>query len=375
VSLFGAPFEMRGSVRDGAHQHVYTVHQVTECRHGGFLGVTSVHGTSDGSLGFDTFGIKVLKYDHSLLGGVYIDPPDVAGSSVFTAFDLQAAAVLFRPSSSAALCIGLGIGTVASALSRRHIVTDVIELHPEVYDAAVQHFDFSSNGHVHLRDALQVVPELLSTDRRYHVIVHDVFAGGGAPAALFSPHFFGQLKGLLHPGEAVLAVNYFGRLGPCLDHLVAVLLAQLGNVRVFVDEAAPADAEVQLDDEARNVVIFASTSDLAIECDGVDGIDGCTKPTYQRRGFNALLQARLLEEDEVLHSMLKTYWEISEYQGGTPVSRQPMDWQRGKAPSLSQFAEHPELCFDVSLRSEEAERHWYTQQKMFLASFWACQWL
>eukprot|EP00955_Chlamydomonas_euryale_P077203 362875-Chlamydomonas_euryale.AAC.3 len=43
-------------------------------------------------------------------------------------------------------------------------------------------------------------------------------------------------------------------------------------------------------------LLFYLQSDLAIECDGVDGIDGCTKPTYQRRGFNALLQARLLEE-------------------------------------------------------------------------------
>eukprot|EP00955_Chlamydomonas_euryale_P077202 362875-Chlamydomonas_euryale.AAC.2 len=47
-------------------------------------------------------------------------------------------------------------------------------------------------------------------------------------------------------------------------------------------------------------------------------------------------------QDEVLHSMLKTYWEISEYQGGTPVSRQPMDWQRGK-PQLFHLADPPRL--------------------------------
>ena len=74
--------------------------------------------------------------DHSLLGGTYTSPPHAAGQSVYTAFHLQAAALLLRPPEGAsnpppllakghkaepprALFIGLGVGTALQGFQVR----------------------------------------------------------------------------------------------------------------------------------------------------------------------------------------------------------------------------------------------------------------
>lgn len=78
----------------------------------------------------------MLRMDHSLLGGTYTSPPHAAGQSVYTAFHLQAAALLLRPPEGAsnpppllakghkaepprALFIGLGVGTALQGFQVR----------------------------------------------------------------------------------------------------------------------------------------------------------------------------------------------------------------------------------------------------------------
>lgn len=179
--------------------------------------------------------------------------------------------MLFNKGAKSALNIGLGVGFAASALQGRGVQVDVIELHPEVYNAAVQHFGFNpGSGRAYTEDALQVVPRLLTDPERgpghYGLVIHDVFAGGGVPAALFSRSLLGQLRTLVHPTEGVLAVNYVG-LGPsakseapahsCLAYLASELQAVFGHVRAFVDSQG-GDEET-----LRNYVLFASASPLS----------------------------------------------------------------------------------------------------------------
>lgn len=100
-----------------------------ELRRGGVVSV--VEGPSPGS---KELGLRyrLMRLDHSIMGGTWIAPHEAAGSSVYSAFVLQSAARLFvrrrdRNESDGkvpaprlnSLVVGLGAGTVVDAL-RRH---------------------------------------------------------------------------------------------------------------------------------------------------------------------------------------------------------------------------------------------------------------
>lgn len=79
--------------------------------------------------------------------------------------------------------------------------------HVQVVDAATNLFGYTPSGHVWAGDAIATVRMLAAQQasarvqgtvpRRYDIILHDAFSGGGVPQALYTQPFLKQLAGLL----------------------------------------------------------------------------------------------------------------------------------------------------------------------------------
>lgn len=255
----------------------------------------------EGSTSDRLYRYKLLRADHSILGGVYTDPPDVAGQSVYSAFYLQQGCLFLggtdkssRSSSSSKKCrslvVGLGIGTAVHGLRKLgNCDVDVVELHEEVIHIAQHFFGLEGplNGERWLaEDAILAVDTLLllgdinnknnntstssssssSSRHHYNYIIHDVFCGGsphGSSPQLMSPAFFTKLKHLLLSssnnnsttavnGGGVLALNYYGSLHDDTFIQVWCSLCRLfTGVRVFGEHHPSHDGDM-------NYVLFAS---------------------------------------------------------------------------------------------------------------------
>ncbi|KAL4419959.1 hypothetical protein ABPG75_007057 [Micractinium tetrahymenae] len=216
---------------------------------GGRLGV--IEGTYKGQ-----YRYRLLRMDHSVLGGEYIAPADVAGQPIYTAFYLQQAAVLLNPNGTRSLHVGLGVGTAVKGMQRMGITADSLELVPEVLAAAQGFFALQPSlggGRALVGDALREVPALAASHAgRYDYVLHDVFSGGGTAAPLMGTPFFRQLSRLLAPA-GVVAVNYYGGKGPGLKETWCRLRLAFDHVRAF------ADVEKS---RVRNHVLFAAHFDL-----------------------------------------------------------------------------------------------------------------
>jgi len=285
---------------------------------------------------------RVMKLNHAIMGGMWIMPEQEAGRPVYTTFHLQAAARLllnddeFREEENMntqkikignkqgngknlekrqqqqqqhqrrSLHIGLGAGTAVSLLQRKGFITDVIEIFPEIIDAAQTHFNLnnirattatsnhSSNDEADIGialagDASTVVPAL-NNSRDYDLVILDVFSGGFPTSsnpsifgiALFHPPkrrsgkeeeeeeagsklnsaaFFAKIKQKMKDGSrvgddsstgnGVLAVNYVGMQdSPELAQLVCTLKRVFTSVRCFKDaEAGGGEDEVDEENE------------------------------------------------------------------------------------------------------------------------------
>jgi len=272
---------------------------------------------------------RIMRLNHAVMGGIWILPEQEAGRPVYTTFHLQAAARLLlsdkedvessnnqkisgneqrntkniakqRRQRRRSLHIGLGAGTAVSLLQRRGFVTDVIEIYPEIIDAAQTHFNLNirtndinntstSNeaeiGIAIAGDALKVVPSL--KDRNYDLVILDVFSGGFPTSSdssffkaffypsnrrsgkesketeesvfkLSSAAFFEEIKRKIKNDSSdgdgsidngVLAVNYVGMQdSPELAQLVCKLKRVFASVRCFKD-AEGGGGEEKLDEQ------------------------------------------------------------------------------------------------------------------------------
>lgn len=252
-----------------------------ETRAGGTLAVL------EGSLG--QYRYRVLRLGHSILGGHYLAPPDAAGQSVYTAFEVQAAgALLLRPlggdraaegsTPARALLLGLGVGTALRGLAAAGVPADVLELHGEVAAAAERYFGAAlpprhapsaargldpGRSWALAGDALASVP--LLPDGRYHLAIHDAFSGGGIAPALLAPRFLARLRAKLRPGGSgrragVMALNLYATAGghQLASATCALRAAGFRSVRAFGET----DREPGGWSRAQNYVLFASADDL-----------------------------------------------------------------------------------------------------------------
>ncbi|KAK3504104.1 S-adenosyl-L-methionine-dependent methyltransferase [Neurospora crassa] len=170
-------------------------------------------------------GFRVLRCDHSLLGGEWVkfkDTPRFKGNQVaepiYGVFAMLEAVRLVEvpnpvPDNEAkALVIGLGIGTTPAALVAHGINTTVVEIDPVVHEFASKYFQLPSNHIAVIEDAVSYTDRLVNETQgvgQYDYIIHDVFTGGAEPVALFTYEFLQNLHSLLKP-NGVIAINYAG---------------------------------------------------------------------------------------------------------------------------------------------------------------------
>ncbi|EAS31307.3 spermine/spermidine synthase [Coccidioides immitis RS] len=219
---------------------------------------------------------RVMRCDHSLLGGEWIPPPgmpkQLVSDPVYAVFTMLESVRLIKTdkgearragSGTNALVIGLGIGTTPAALVAHGINTTVVEIDPTVHQLATEYFKFPSKANTVIEDAVTFVQRTRNLDPipRYDFIVHDVFTGGVEPADLFTLDFMHGLLDLLQD-DGVIAINYAGDLTlPSAGLIVRTILAAFPSCRVFREgqpTAGPAG-------DFTNMVIFCTKTESALE--------------------------------------------------------------------------------------------------------------
>ncbi|KAF2492788.1 hypothetical protein BU16DRAFT_620113 [Lophium mytilinum] len=225
-------------------------------------------------------GFRVLRCDHSLLGGEWLVTPERAAQGqvipepIFSVFAMLEAVRLMeigddslkietRPDTQkSALVIGLGIGTAPNSLISHNINTTIVELDPVVHHFATKYFNLSKNHTAVIDDAVFYVEEKSHTNPgSFDYIIHDVFTGGAEPVMLFTLEFLEGLKKLLTE-DGVVAINYAGDLS--LDSTILIITtihAAFPACRLFRDNPAPVPNQPWKPDFV-NMVVFCAKNDL-----------------------------------------------------------------------------------------------------------------
>ncbi|KAI5207873.1 spermine/spermidine synthase [Aureobasidium subglaciale] len=217
-------------------------------------------------------GYRVLRCDHSLLGGEWLVTEErrrqgiTTPEPIYSVFEiLEAVRLVETPRSGApdseksALVVGLGIGTAPKALIAHGISTTVVELDPKVHEYAVKYFGLPSDHTAILEDAVHwVQTESENATMQYDFIIHDVFTGGAEPLPLFTDKFLGNLRSLLTP-DGVVAVNYAGDLADSSTKQIVntINLAFDRQCRMFRDSDPSSETG---DTDFLNMVIFCKNA-------------------------------------------------------------------------------------------------------------------
>lgn len=148
---------------------------------------------------------RELIIDGLVQGGV-----DLAdGRSVYEySYLMERLPVALNPGGQRCLVIGLGAGVVPNWYAARGIVTDVVDIDPQIVAVAQSHFGFRPSGDVFVEDARAF---LARPGRDYDYIVIDVFNGDTTPGHLLSLEAVRLAKARLASG-GVLALNLMGSL-------------------------------------------------------------------------------------------------------------------------------------------------------------------
>ena len=168
-----------------------------------------------------TQGFRVLRCDHSLLGGEWTKyPGKIVAEPIYGVFVMMEAVRLVErvggvssDEKPSALVVGMGIGTAPAALVAHGIDTTVVEIDPVVHDFASRYFRLPSNYTAVIEDAVgytdRLVAEQPADDAgRFDYIMHDVFTGGAEPIALFTVEFLKNLHALLKPSGVIAIVSF-----------------------------------------------------------------------------------------------------------------------------------------------------------------------
>ncbi|KAI1387610.1 S-adenosyl-L-methionine-dependent methyltransferase [Hypoxylon trugodes] len=210
-------------------------------------------------------GFRVMRCDHSLLGGEWTKfPRKIVAEPIYSVFaQLEAVRLVQIPNKTPdnkakALNIGLGIGTTPSALIAHGIDTTIVEIDPVVYDFSKKYFGLPSNHTAVIQDAISWSQSNKDDLREnYDYIIHDVFTGGAEPIPLFTQEFLTGLKHMLKP-NGVIAINYAGDFTlPPLGIVMNTIKDVFPSCRIF-REGEPPSAET-VEETGRdfdNVLVF-----------------------------------------------------------------------------------------------------------------------
>lgn len=228
-----------------------------------------------------TKGFRVMRCDHSLLGGEWQLPitpgktPRIVGEPIYPVFTMLEAVRLVEPqpshSDKKALNIGLGIGTAPAALIAHGVHTTILEIDPVVHEFAVKYFGLPTNHTIYIGDAVQAVTAptakghshpATSEAESYDYIIHDVFTGGAEPVDLFTAEFLSGLR-LLLKSDGVIAINYAGDVAmPAASIIHRTINSVFPSCRVFREDEPPAPGSKP--DDFTNMVFFCRKDDVPV---------------------------------------------------------------------------------------------------------------
>ncbi|KAF5019444.1 hypothetical protein F66182_8552 [Fusarium sp. NRRL 66182] len=244
-------------------------------------------------------GFRVMRCDHSLLGGNWVHVQGVKVSEpIYGVFVMLEAVRLVERETplpdkeASALVVGLGIGTTPSAFVAHGIDTTVVEIDPVVHEFAEKYFGLRENNPAAIADAVSYTADLVKQSKTYDYIVHDVFTGGAEPVDLFTLEFLQGLGDLLKP-DGVIAINYAGDFGLPAPQLIYRTIKQVfPSCRIF-RESPREDANVEKwGSDFTNMVIFCRKTPGDV--------------TFRRPDQNDFLRS------QVRHALLLPKYEIKE---------------------------------------------------------------
>ena len=131
---------------------------------------------------------------------------------VFSYTRMMLATLLLDPAPRQVLIVGLGGGTLPTALAQlypdAHI--DVVEIDPAVTSVAKRYFDFvpGPNMRIFEQDARVWTKRALAEPTRYDLVMLDAFNGDYIPEHLMTREFLEEARGLL-TDDGTLAANTF----------------------------------------------------------------------------------------------------------------------------------------------------------------------
>ncbi|PKS11566.1 hypothetical protein jhhlp_003331 [Lomentospora prolificans] len=214
-------------------------------------------------------GFRVLRCDHSLLGGEWVKVKSpILAEPIYSVFVMLEAIRLvevpepIEDSQANALVIGLGIGTTPAALVAHGIDTTIVEIDPVVHEFAAKYFQLPEKHTAVIDDAVSYTQSLVKEgEKQFDYIVHDVFTGGAEPLPLFTLEFLQGLHDLLKPG-GVIAINYAGDfLLPTPKMVMQTILHVFPSCRVFRESEKPSAEKIEESgQDFINAVIFCRKS-------------------------------------------------------------------------------------------------------------------
>jgi spermidine synthase len=102
---------------------------------------------------------------------------------------------------------GLGVGISAASMIQHGCEVDIVEIDPEVYRMAREHFFLPEPARALIQDGRKYINEAESG--LYDYVFHDVFTGGSVPPGLFSVAALEQIKRIMKPGGVLALVCDF----------------------------------------------------------------------------------------------------------------------------------------------------------------------
>lgn len=154
---------------------------------------------------------------------------------VFNYTRMMMAALFVNPAPQRILIVGLGGGTLPSALASLlpQAEIDVVEIDPAVVRVAREYFGFAPSARlrVHQLDGRALVEQMMRAQRQFDLIMLDAFDFNYIPRHLMTQEFLEQVKSILAPG-GVLAANTFASsdLYECESATYAVVFGQYLNL-------------------------------------------------------------------------------------------------------------------------------------------------
>jgi spermidine synthase len=171
--------------------------------------------------------IRFNSQRHTVLSCLSLESPETI---LFDCNKMMLGALYLNPAPRKVLMVGLGGGTLVSALAKILPTAniDVVELDPAVVRVAREYFGFRPSARVHVitEDGRVYVKRAIARGTKYDVVILDAFDEKYIPAHMMTADFFAEVRKIL-AADGVLAANTY--LTPRYDSESATYQSVFGD--------------------------------------------------------------------------------------------------------------------------------------------------